>query len=375
MKVIIPLSQIGRPTSPLAPTQAVMQPTANLLDQRQRPLRDLRISVTDRCNFRCTYCMPKAIFDKDYRYLPQGALLSFEEITTVVKAAIQLGVEKIRITGGEPLLRKEIEKLIEQLAQLHAVSQQPLDIALTTNGSLLRKKAQALKAAGLNRLTVSLDALDERVFQQMNDVDFPVEQVLDGITAATEAGFNALKINMVVQRGVNDQQILPMVRHFRGSPHILRFIEYMDVGNSNGWMAPQVMTSREILTQIQSTYPLTPLSANYSGEVAERWAYADGTGEIGFISSVSHAFCGSCTRARLSTEGQLFTCLFASHGHDLRRLLRPSSTALEASATQQQLATAIAHIWQARTDRYSETRFTKQEQKHGKKVEMSYIGG
>ena len=375
MKVIVPLSQIGRPASPLVPTQPMTGSTSSLLDQRQRPLRDLRISVTDRCNFRCTYCMPKAIFDKDYRYLPQGALLSFEEITTVVKAAIQLGVEKIRITGGEPLLRKEIEKLIEQLAQLRTVAKQPLDIALTTNGSLLRKKVQALKAAGLNRLTVSLDALDERIFRQMNDVDFPVAQVLDGIAAATEAGFKALKINMVVQRGVNDQQILPMVQHFRGSPHILRFIEYMDVGNSNGWMAPQVMSSREILTQIQSTYPLTPLSANYNGEVAERWAYADGAGEIGLISSVSQAFCGSCTRARLSTEGQLFTCLFASRGHDLRSLLRQPATSVDTSVVQQQIATAISHIWQARTDRYSEIRFATSEQNHGNKVEMSYIGG
>ena len=348
--------------------------TGWLVDSLGRPLRDLRISVTDRCNFRCSYCMPKEVFDKDYPYLPHSDLLSFEEITRVARQFLAHGVRKIRLTGGEPLLRKNIELLIGQLAALRTVDGLPPDLTLTTNGSLLRRKAQALKAAGLNRVTVSLDGLDDTVFRRMNDVDFPVAEVLDGIAAAQEAGLyegSGLKVNMVVKRGTNDHEILPMARHFRGTGVVLRFIEYMDVGATNGWRMDEVLPSSEVVKRIDAELPLVQLPANSPGETAQRWAYADGSGEVGMISSVTQAFCGDCNRARLSTEGQLYLCLFASKGYDLRALLR-------GGASDQALAAAIAHIWQGRADRYSELRSTLSSSINAgtaRRVEMSYIGG
>ncbi len=353
------------------PAQALVQ-GASLADQLGRPLRDLRISVTDRCNFRCSYCMPKEVFDKDYPYLPQSALLSFEEITRVARQFVQLGVRKIRLTGGEPLLRKNIEILIEQLAQLRTPDGQPLDLTLTTNGSLLARKAQALKDAGLQRVTVSLDGLDDAVFRRMNDVDFPVAEVLAGIEAAQAVGLGPIKVNMVVKRGTNEHEILPMARHFHGSGQVLRFIEYMDVGATNGWRMNEVMPSAEVVRTISAEMPLVPMEAAAPGETAERWAYADGGGEVGFISSVTQAFCGDCNRARLSTEGQLYLCLFASQGHDLRTLLR-------GGASDAELAAAIAHVWQGRSDRYSQLRSQlpadASSATSGRRVEMSYIGG
>ena len=342
-----------------------------LADRLGRPLRDLRISVTDRCNFRCSYCMPKEVFDKTYPYLPQSALLSFEEITRLAQQFVALGVRKIRLTGGEPLLRKNIEVLVAQLAELRTPDGQPLDLTLTTNGSLLARKAQALKDAGLQRVTVSLDGLDDAVFRQMNDVDFPVAEVLAGIDAAQAAGLGPIKVNMVVKRGTNEEQILPMARHFKGSGHVLRFIEYMDVGATNGWRMNEVLPSAELVQRISAELSLRPLEAAAPGETAERWAYADGTGEVGFISSVTQAFCGDCNRARLSTEGQLYLCLFASHGHDLRSLLR-------SGARDADLAAAIGHIWQGRSDRYSQLRSELPADASGagpRRVEMSYIGG
>ena len=334
--------------------------TARTLDTLGRPLRDLRISVTDRCNFRCVYCMPKAIFGKDYQFLEHRELLSFEEITRLARVFVAQGVEKIRLTGGEPLVRRNIEKLIEMLAAIPNI-----DLTLTTNGSLLTKKAKALKAAGLNRITVSLDSLDDAVFMKMNDVDFPVSRVLDGIDAAAAVGLTPVKINMVVKRGVNDQSVAAMARHFRGSGHILRFIEYMDVGDTNGWSMQDVVTASEIVKLISAEAPLEPAEANYPGEVAKRWRYVDGSGEVGVIASVTQAFCRDCTRARLSTEGQLYTCLFASEGHDFKTLLRNGGddAAIEAQ---------IKRVWQARGDRYSEIRTAATGVK---KVEMSYIGG
>ncbi|HEY8857253.1 MAG TPA: GTP 3',8-cyclase MoaA [Rugosibacter sp.] len=334
-------------------------PGSILRDTRQRPLRDLRISVTDRCNFRCVYCMPKSVFDRDYQFLPRNELLSFEEIERIARVFVAQGVEKIRLTGGEPLLRRGIEKLIEQLAKL------PVEITLTTNGALLAKKAQRLKDAGLHRITVSLDALDDAVFKRMNDVDFAVEEVLHGIDAAAVAGL-PVKINCVVKRGTNDSQILPLARHFHHSNHVLRFIEYMDVGNSNGWRMDEVLPSAEVIALLQTEFSLQAVDASYAGEVAARWRYLDGAGEIGVISSVTQAFCSNCTRARLSTEGQLYTCLFAQRGHDLRGLLRGEKN-------DDDLSRAIAGIWHARNDRYSEIR----AEAAGKfeKIEMSYIGG
>ena len=330
-------------------------------DKLGRPLRDLRISVTDRCNFRCTYCMPKSVFDKDYIFLPRAELLSFEEIIRLAKIFVDCGVEKIRLTGGEPLLRKNIEKLIAELARL------PVEITLTTNGSLLKKKARALKDAGLSRLTVSLDALDDEIFRRMTDADFPVVDVLDGIARAAAVGLAPIKINCVVRRGVNEHQILPMARHFRHSGHILRFIEYMDVGSSNGWRMDEVVSSSDVIACVAAEYALEPIDANYHGEVAQRWRYVDGGGEIGVISSVTRAFCSSCTRARLSTDGKLYTCLFAQHGHDLRSLLRAPNCA------DADLADAVSTVWRARNDRYSELR--KNATNVVKKIEMSYIGG
>jgi cyclic pyranopterin phosphate synthase len=335
-------------------------------DTRGRLLRDLRISVTDRCNFRCTYCMPKSVFDKDYRFLPKSELLSFDEITRMAQLFVAHGVEKIRLTGGEPLLRKKLEVLIEMLTALKTLDDKPLDIALTTNASLLSKKAPALKAAGLQRVTVSLDSLDEAIFRAMNDVDFPVADVLNGIDAAHDAGFAPIKINMVVKKGVNDQDIVAMARHFKGSGHIVRFIEFMDVGSSNGWRMNDVVPSAEIVRMINAEMPIIEAESNYTGEVAERWAYVDGSGEIGVISSVTRAFCSTCTRARLSTDGKLYTCLFAQSGHDLRALMRSSKS-------DKQIAGAIGLIWNQREDRYSEIRTEETAQR--KKVEMSYIGG
>ena len=340
-------------------------------------MRDLRISVTDRCNFRCNYCMPKQVFDKDYAYLPHGDLLSFEEITRVAKVFVAQGVQKIRLTGGEPLLRKNIERLIEQLSALRTPAGQPLDLTLTTNGSLLARKAQALKAAGLQRVTVSLDGLDDDVFRRMNDVDFPVADVLAGIEAAQDAGLGPIKINMVVKRGTNEQEILPMARRFKGSGMVLRFIEYMDVGATNGWRMDEVLASPEVLKLIHAEWPLVRLEPASAGETAERWAYADAAGrrdpaagEVGVISSVTKAFCGDCNRARLSTEGKLYLCLFATKGYDLRSLIR-------AQASDADLTAAIGRIWQGRSDHYSELRgqFTPNTGSGVRRVEMSYIGG
>ncbi len=348
-----------------------------LSDTLGRNLRDLRISVTDRCNFRCNYCMPKEVFDKDYPYLPHTALLSFEEITRITRQFARHGVQKIRLTGGEPLLRKNIEGLIEQLATLRTPAGKPLDLTLTTNGSLLARKALALKAAGLQRVTVSLDGLDDAVFRSMNDVDFPVADVLAGIDAAQAAGLGPIKINMVVKRGTNDHEIIPMARHFKGSGIVLRFIEYMDVGATNGWRMDDVMPSAEVITRLQSEFSLVQLEPNSPGETARRWGYADASGahnpaqgEIGVISSVTQAFCGDCNRARLSTEGQLYLCLFANQGYDLRSLLR-------GQASDDDLASAIGHIWSGRSDRYSELRagLPSDTRSGGRRVEMSYIGG
>jgi GTP 3',8-cyclase len=351
------------------PVRAVT-PTGLLSDTLGRPLRDLRISVTDRCNFRCSYCMPKEVFDKDYPYLPHAALLTFEEITRLARQFIAHGVRKIRLTGGEPLLRKNIEVLIEQLAALTTAEGEPLDITLTTNGSLLARKAKALKAAGLQRVTVSLDGLDDAVFRQMNDVDFPVAEVLKGIDAARDAGLGPIKINMVVKRGTNEHEILRMARHFKGTGMVLRFIEYMDVGATNGWRMDEVMPSAEVVKLVNAELPLVQLEPSAPGETAERWGYADGGGEIGVISSVTQAFCGDCNRARLSTEGQVYLCLFATHGHDLRSLVR-------GGASDEELASAIAHIWHGRSDRYSQMRgsMAPDTSATGRRVEMSYIGG
>ena len=347
--------------------ETLTQPNGLLSDTRGRRLHDLRISVTDRCNFRCTYCMPKEVFDSNYPYLSHSDLLSFEEITRLARIFIEHGVEKIRLTGGEPLLRKNVEKLIEMLASLKTLSGQPLDLTLTTNGSLLRKKAQSLKNAGLKRLTVSLDGLNDTIFKAMNDVDFPVEDVLDGINAARESGFKNIKVNMVVKKGTNDQEIIPMARYFKNSDVILRFIEFMDVGSSNGWNMQEVLPSSEVIKIIHQELPLTNIDPNYPGEVAQRWRYADGSGEVGVISSVTQAFCSDCTRARLSTEGKLYLCLFATDGYDLKALMRNQESDLA-------ISNAIAQIWNGREDRYSELRGS--EALAGKaKVEMSYIGG
>ncbi len=332
------------------------------LDQRARPLRELRISVTDRCNFRCAYCMPKEIFGGDFVFLPRTELLSFEEITRLSRLFADQGVTKIRLTGGEPLLRNDLERLVEMLASIDGIA----DIALTTNGAALPAKAQTLKDAGLTRVSVSLDALDDEVFGAMNDVGFPVARVLEGIDAAAHAGLFPVKVNMVVKRGVNDHCILPMADYFRDGPQILRFIEYMDVGTTNRWSLGDVVTAAEIHRMIDARWPLEPLAADYPGEVATRYRYRDGVGQIGLITSVTQPFCGSCTRARLSADGKLYTCLFAGCGHDLRAELR-------SGATDQQLAQHMRSIWCARADRYSETRAIQSAP--AEKIEMSYIGG
>ena len=374
---VIPLVDLcSKLLSAPRPIQAIAA-SGQLLDRLGRPLRDLRISVTDRCNFRCSYCMPKDVFDKDYQYLPHSALLSFEEIARLARQFAAHGVRKIRLTGGEPLLRKNIEGLIEQLAALRTPAGDPLELTLTTNGSLLKRKAAALKAAGLQRVTVSLDSLDDAVFRHMNDVDFPVADVLAGIEAAHAAGLGPIKVNMVVKRGTNEQEILPMAKHFRGTGVILRFIEYMDVGATNGWRMDEVLPSHELIRRLRAELPLVPLEPSAPGETAERWGYADAhghydpaLGEVGVISSVTHAFCGDCNRARLSTEGRLYLCLFADNGYDLRGLLR-------AGASDQDLAGALGSIWQGRSDRYSELRASLAPDlgQAKRRIEMSYIGG
>ncbi|MBP0624298.1 GTP 3',8-cyclase MoaA [Cupriavidus consociatus] len=345
-------------------------PTGLVADTRGRPLHDLRISVTDRCNFRCVYCMPKEVFDKDYTFLPHSELLSFEEIERTARLFVAHGVEKIRLTGGEPLLRKNIEHLVEMLARIETVSGKPLDLTLTTNASLLARKARSLRDAGLTRVSVSLDAIDDATFRRMNDVDFAVADVLHGIETAQAVGLAPIKVNMVVKRGTNDQEIVPMARHFRHSGIIIRYIEFMDVGASNHWQMDEVLPSAEVVRRIDAEFPLEPVQANYTGETAERWRYRDGSGEIGVISSVTHAFCGDCSRIRLSTEGRLYLCLFATEGYDLRALLRGGYSDLE-------ISNAIAQVWQGRTDNYSEQRGDPavRQARAERKIEMSYIGG
>ncbi len=348
-------------TMPNAAMKLADAGSPTLVDTRGRALRDLRISVTDRCNFRCTYCMPKEVYGRDFQFLERSQLLSFDEIHRLVKIFHGHGIEKVRITGGEPLVRRQLEKLIALLAQ-----ESGLDLTLTTNASLLIQKAQALKDAGLQRVTVSLDSLDDAVFRSMNDVDFPVAKVLEGIEEADRVGLKPIKVNMVIKRGTNDQDAVEMARFFKGSGHILRFIEFMDVGHTNGWKMQYVVPSRELVARINAEFPIEPVDPNYTGEVAERWRYRDGSGEIGFISSVTQAFCKDCTRLRLSAEGSIYTCLFATEGTDLRGLLRTG-------ATDEEIGDAIAGVWRVRGDRYSEIR--TEETAKLRKVEMSYIGG
>lgn len=338
-----------------------------LTDTFRRPLRDLRISVTDRCNLRCTYCMPRAVFDEHHEFLPRAELLTFEEIERVARLFVRLGVQKIRLTGGEPLLRRGIERLIERLARLQTNAGKPVEIALTTNAVLLKKKARALKDAGLARVTVSLDGLSDATFRKMSDSNVAVATVLDGIAAAQEVGLQPVKVNMVVKRGANEHEIVPMAAHFRYSGVILRFIEFMDVGTTNGWRMDDVVPAREILDRIAAHYPLEQIDPNYSGEVAERWRYKDGGGEIGVIASVTQAFCHECTRIRLATDGKLYTCLFASDGIDLRTPLRQGESDTV-------LTNLIAESWQLRADRYSQLRHAATALPRTK-IEMSYIGG
>ena len=333
------------------------------MDALGRPLHDLRISVTDRCNFRCTYCMPKEVFDGAFAFLRREELLSFEEIARLARLFVRNGVKKVRLTGGEPLLRRDLERLVAQLAEIEGLE----DIALTTNGSMLtREKARTLKDAGLHRVTVSLDALDDAVFRATNDVDFPVSRVLAAIEAGAEAGLTPVKIDCVVKRGLNESEVVPLARHFRGTGHILRFIEFMDVGNSNGWRMEDVVPGREIVEMLQRQWPLVPAEPHYFGEVAERWQYADGTGEVGIITSVTQPFCASCTRARLAADGRAYLCLFAGLGHDFRALLR-------GGASDEEIERAIARVWHTRDDRYSEVRSAATPGL--RKVEMSHIGG
>jgi cyclic pyranopterin phosphate synthase len=356
MKKVIPLEIRSNAARIAAPTFTGQ----TLVDTRARAMHDLRISVTDRCNFRCVYCMPREMFGADHPFLPYSAILSFEEITRLARIFVDLGVKKIRLTGGEPLVRRELHRLVAMLAEL------PAELTLTTNGSLLAKHARALKEAGLRRVTVSLDSLDDATFRAMNDADYPVAKVIEAIEVAAAEGLAPIKINTVVKRGVNDQDIVRMAERWRGTGHIVRFIEYMDVGSTNGWRMDDVVPSAEVVKRISARWPLEPIGANYAGEVAERWRYVDGAGEIGVISSVTQAFCSSCTRMRLSTEGSLFTCLFAESGHDLKTLLR-------SGASDQQLRNEIAAVWQRRADRYSEIRTAETAKQ--RKVEMSYIGG
>lgn len=372
-ETVIPLFDLRdhryRSMTPAIPG-TLAEPTGLVADTRGRPLHDLRISVTDRCNFRCVYCMPKEVFDKDYTFLPHGELLSFEEIERTARLFVAHGVEKVRLTGGEPLLRKNIEKLVEMLARIETLSGKPLDLTLTTNASLLARKARSLRDAGLSRVTVSLDAIDDTTFRKMNDVDFAVRDVLDGIETAQAVGLAPLKVNMVVKRGTNDAEIVPMARQFRGTGIVVRFIEFMDVGASNHWRMDEVLPSDEVVQRIGAEFPLEAIPANYTGETAQRWRYQDGAGEIGTISSVTRAFCGDCSRIRLSTEGRLYLCLFATEGYDLRALLRGGHSNLE-------ISNAIAAVWRARTDNYSEQRGNPavRAARAERKIEMSYIGG
>ncbi|MDO8614278.1 MAG: GTP 3',8-cyclase MoaA [Dehalococcoidia bacterium] len=338
------------------------KPGGPATDAFQRPLRDLRISVTDRCNFRCTYCMPKEVFGRDYEFLARDEILSFEEIARLARIFVALGVEKVRLTGGEPTVRRDLPKLIEMLAGIEGLK----DLTLTTNGSRLKQMARPLRDAGLKRVTVSLDSLDDAVFRRMNDADFPVSRVLQGIEAARAAGFAPIKINTVVKRGVNDHTIAGVARHFRGTGYIVRFIEFMDVGNSNGWRLDDVVPAAEIVAMISREFPLEPAAPQYRGEVARRWRYKDGAGEIGVIASVSQPFCGDCTRARLSADGRLYTCLFGVVGHDLRKLLRDGRT-------DAQIEAFLRRVWSVRKDRYSELRSSRTPGLP--RVEMSYIGG
>lgn len=370
---VIPLADHRYASSVPRIPDVLHPPTGLVGDRLGRPLHDLRISVTDRCNFRCSYCMPKEVFDKDYTFLPHASLLTFEEITRLARIFVAHGVRKLRLTGGEPLLRKNLEVLIGMLAGLRTADGEPLDLTLTTNGSVLAKKARALKDAGLQRITVSLDALDDAIFRAMNDVDYPVAGVLDGIDAALAVGLGPIKVNMVVKRGTNDHEIVPMARHFRehhGGKVVLRFIEYMDVGATNGWRMDEVLPSAQVIARLQREFALEPMEPSVVGETAERWRYADGRGEVGVISSVTRAFCRDCNRARLSTEGKLFMCLFANHGHDLRALLR-------GGRSDDEIAAAIGAIWQRRDDRYSELRGAQAADTGSgqRRVEMHYIGG
>jgi cyclic pyranopterin phosphate synthase len=362
-RVIPVVDQRSTVLAPTVRSGVPAAPSGELADLRGRPLRDLRISVTDRCNFRCSYCMPKEVFDRNYRYLPHDDLLRFEEITRLARLFMAHGVRKIRLTGGEPLLRKDLERLVAQLAGLRTVEGRRPDLTLTTNGSLLARKARALKDAGLRRVTVSLDSLDDAIFRRMNDMDFP--------------GLERIKVNMVVKRGTNDHEVVRMARHFRGTGITLRFIEYMDVGATNGWRMDEVLPSADVIARLQAELPLVPLAATSVGETAQRWGYAgpDGRhdprlGEVGVISSVTQAFCGDCNRARLSMEGRLYLCLFATQGWDLRRLLR-------GEVSDAQISAAIADIWQGRSDRYSELRASLPAEAGAgqRRVEMSYIGG
>jgi cyclic pyranopterin phosphate synthase len=332
-----------------------------LTDTLNRPLRDLRISVTDRCNFRCVYCMPKEKFGFDHQFLPHDQVLTFEEITRLARIFVSHGVQKIRITGGEPLVRKDLPLLIGMLSKLPGI-----DLTMTTNGSLLARNAQALKDNGLNRVSVSLDSLDDEIFKAMNDVDFPVAKVLEGMDAAQKVGLEPIKVNMVVKRGVNENSILPMARFFREKGYILRFIEYMDVGHTNGWRMDDIITAKDIIKTINAELPLEPADPNYTGEVAERWRYKDGSGEIGVIASVTQPFCKDCNRARLSAEGKLYTCLFAVKGHDFKSLLR-------GGASDEEITEKLTHLWGRRSDRYSELR--SENTINLPKVEMSHIGG
>jgi GTP 3',8-cyclase len=368
MAIVIPLTDV-RTALDASARDALVREAAEApaagpampIDARGRPLHDLRISVTDRCNFRCVYCMPKDVYGRDFPFLPHAELLTFEEITRIAAVFVRAGVRKIRLTGGEPLLRRNLERLVEMLAKLGDI-----DLTLTTNGALLARKARSLRDAGLARVTVSLDALDDPTFRAMNDVDFPVDRVLEGIAAARAAGLSPVKINAVVKRGLNEHAIVPLARHFRTTGDIVRFIEYMDVGHTNGWRMDHVVPASEIIEMIGREFPLEPIDPNYPGEVAQRWRYRDNGQEIGVIASVTRAFCRDCTRARLSTDGKLYTCLFADAGHDLRTLLR-------GGYADSQIANAVAAVWRRRTDRYSELR-TAQTARESR-VEMSYIGG
>ena len=365
-----PLADLRRRDA--APVMPLAAFDGELVDTLQRPLHDLRLSVTDRCNFRCSYCMPKEVFDKHHAFLPHSSLLTFEEMVRVARLFVAHGVRKIRLTGGEPLLRRDLERLVAMLAELRTVEGDPLDLTLTTNGSILARKARALKDAGLRRVTVSLDALDDATFRRMNDADFPVADVLRGIEEAQAVGLGPIKVNMVVKRGTNDQEIVPMARHFRGSDIALRFIEYMDVGATNGWRMDDVVPSAEVIRRVAAAFALERLAVSTVGETAERWRYAEAEtrGEIGTISSVTKAFCHDCNRARLSTEGKVFTCLFASRGHDLRGLLRNG-------ASDDDIAAAIGLVWRQRSDRYSALRGKPgaAAPTSERRVEMHYIGG